>query len=963
MDTQYSITSSLKLRNFFKNRLFLQKKIKLYKSLLRLDLLQFDNQNQIANASDRIKSLSKLDQISQKIILNLNTLYGLCTNTKLLSVALGWIERCICKIMQQTTTTDTTSIIKFYFPNDKYVEKMLLTQFYDYTKKIFIPYQVIRIKGASYREKFELNQMRPASSDPLMHLSEIVLSVSNQLSSIQIVGVVRNDPMYTYRHHNYIKEKQNKVQHQILSDTNPDNEKYKLADNVVSEIIKNIPQVDFLAKDIEVLAAKIKIQIKRLSNYSFLQQYYASLDKETDNSQEENKSVNVEINNTKLNVSNMEHEFSFMKADEQLWIIGNLFAFDKEVIVATLLSSIANDMKTCHALIKNISVQNYLRLITNAGWVVQLLDLAMKIEDVNNNINNKQATIEQDDTFLSKIKKMLGPEKAKQKAHDMLKTIERSNDGAPKSTQYLEALLRIPFEQYRNEINQYRCEGIKRIQDVPEEIATKRREYINSVQEKLDKAVHGHDRAKKQINRLLAQWITGGLSGTVIGIQGPPGNGKTTLVKNGLAKCLVCPETGETRPVGFIALGGSSHGSTLEGHGFTFQGSKWGRIADILMDSKCMNPILLFDELDKVSKSDSGKEIIGILTHLTDPSQNKEFNDRYFDGIPLDLSKAIIIFTFNDLGAIDPILRDRITLIETKALTIKDKIEVTRKHILPELCEDIGMETDQVQISDETIVWLIDTYTAEAGARQLRRLLVELIQDWNLQQLNSSASEQCLVIDIPSAKETLDYMIPRRNTTINETDIVGHINGMYCNALGLGGILPIQVAKGNNLGTELLLTGQQGDVMKESMNCARTIAMNLISESQFKDKLSEFSDKKLGLHIHCPSTSIPKDGPSAGGAIATAIYSQITGLPIKKDVSMTGEIDLNGNITAIGGLGPKLKGAKQAGITLALYPVENETDMEKLRKEGESPEDDNFKVKAISTVKEAIQYAIVCEDH
>jgi len=283
---------------------------------------------------------------------------------------------------------------------------------------------------------------------------------------------------------------------------------------------------------------------------------------------------------------------------------------------------------------------------------------------------------------------------------------------------------------------------------------------------------------------------------------------------------------------------------------------------------------------------------------------------------------------------------------------------VTRKHILPELCEDIGMNLDKIQISDETITWLIDTYTAEAGARQLRRLLVELIQEWNLQQLHNDEIEDHLVIGIDQAKKTLIHMIPRKPATVTETDLIGQINGMYCNTLGLGGILPFQVSQSANLKGSLELTGQQGDVMKESMSCARTIAMELIARGSYREKLEEFNENKMGLHIHCPSTAMPKDGPSAGGAIATTIYSQITGLPIRKDVSMTGEIDLKGNITIIGGLGPKLKGAKRAGVKLALFPVENIEDMEKLRTEGESPEDDNFKVQAISTVEDAIKYAI-----
>ena len=174
--------------------------------------------------------------------------------------------------------------------------------------------------------------------------------------------------------------------------------------------------------------------------------------------------------------------------------------------------------------------------------------------------------------------------------------------------------------------------------------------YLDGVKSTLDDAVHGHDAAKRQIQRVIGQWINGEHGGYCFGFEGPPGLGKTSLAKRGLAKCLTDNDE-SSRPFAFIAMGGSSNGSFLQGHSYTYVGSTWGKIVDILMDSKCMNPIIFIDELDKVSNTEHGKELIGILTHLIDGSQNDGFQDRYFSGIPIDLSKALFIFSYNDPGS------------------------------------------------------------------------------------------------------------------------------------------------------------------------------------------------------------------------------------------------------------------------------------------------------------------------
>merc|ERR1712166_816855 len=237
------------------------------------------------------------------------------------------------------------------------------------------------------------------------------------------------------------------------------------------------------------------------------------------------------------------------------------------------------------------------------------------------------------------------------------------------------------------------------------------KDNIQSINNTLEKSVYGHTDAKRQIERIIGQWITGKQSGYCFGFEGSPGVGKTSLAKNGLANCLK-DENGKARPFAFIALGGSSNGSTLAGHNYTYVGSTWGRIVDILMETKCMNPIIFIDELDKISKSEHGKELIGILTHLVDGTQNESFQDKYFSGIDLDLSKALFIFSYNDAQLVDRILLDRIHRIKFKSLSVKDKLVIVNKYLLPEIYEKINL-TNTMRFPDDVIIFIIETYTYE----------------------------------------------------------------------------------------------------------------------------------------------------------------------------------------------------------------------------------------------------------
>jgi ATP-dependent Lon protease len=263
-----------------------------------------------------------------------------------------------------------------------------------------------------------------------------------------------------------------------------------------------------------------------------------------------------------------------------------------------------------------------------------------------------------------------------------------------------------------------------------------KREYIINTQKQLDKAIFGHEEAKMHILQVIGKWIKNPKSqGNVLAIQGPMGNGKTTLVKEGIAKAI-------DRPFAFIALGGASDASFFDGHSYTYEGSHWGRVVDILIDSKCMNPIIYFDELDKISDTHKGNEITHLLTHLTDPSQNSLFQDNYFPGIHLDLSKALFIFSFNDESKVDRILKDRMYVINTKGFKPKDKIEICRNYVLPELLDTFLFTSEEIIFSDDAILHIIEKYTGkEEGVRNLKRCLETIISKINIYYLSDKKNE------------------------------------------------------------------------------------------------------------------------------------------------------------------------------------------------------------------------------
>jgi ATP-dependent Lon protease len=288
------------------------------------------------------------------------------------------------------------------------------------------------------------------------------------------------------------------------------------------------------------------------------------------------------------------------------------------------------------------------------------------------------------------------------------------------------------------------------------------REDINSflinTKRCLDDNVYGHAEAKDNIVRIVAQWISNPLSkGNVIGIHGSPGVGKTTLIKEGVCKAIGLP-------FAFMPLGGAHDSSYLDGHSYTYEGSTCGKIVDVLMHAGCMNPVLYFDELDKVSETVRGKEIINVLIHLTDPSQNDQFSDKYFNDIRFDLSKCLIVFTYNNPHYIDPILKDRMITIHTKDYTKSDKVHIVYQHLLPSVLEQFGMDRTSVELSEEVLYHIIERISPEAGVRNLKRALECIVSNLNLERLTKTEATQSVQI---ITTKLVDKYVPSSTERVN----------------------------------------------------------------------------------------------------------------------------------------------------------------------------------------------------
>ena len=345
-----------------------------------------------------------------------------------------------------------------------------------------------------------------------------------------------------------------------------------------------------------------------------------------------------------------------------------------------------------------------------------------------------------------------------------LRTMDDSSNEYYKIKNWVDTFMKIPFGKYQ-QLPVSITDGVEKCHD-----------FMENAQKTLDVAVYGLNDAKMQIMQLLGQLVTNPSAiGTAIAIHGSPGTGKTSLVKEGISKIL-------NRPFEFIALGGATDSSFLEGHSYTYEGSIWGKIVQTLINSRCMNPVFYFDELDKISDTPKGEEIAGILTHLTDTTQNSQFHDKYFSEIDFDLSKCLFIFSYNDESKVNPILRDRMYRIKTKGYSSKEKLCISTQYLLPKIQEQVKFSNEDIIIPTETLQYIIDTHCQkEEGVRNLKRCLEIIYTKLNLYRLMKPGSnlfekEMSLKVEFPMTikKEMVDKLIKK-----DDIDSDMALRGMY----------------------------------------------------------------------------------------------------------------------------------------------------------------------------------------
>lgn len=445
--------------------------------------------------------------------------------------------------------------------------------------------------------------------------------------------------------------------------------------------------------------------------------------------------------------------------------------------------------------------------------------------------------------------------------------------------------------------------------DLPWHKSTDDKIVLSKIRKELDKSHYGLEKIKDRIiEQLAVRKLSDKQKGQVICFVGPPGVGKTSIAQS-IAKAI-------GRNSQRIALGGVKDEAEIRGHRRTYIGSIPGRIMTAIQNAGSNNPLLILDEIDKLASDYKGDPTSALLEVL-DIEQNNKFVDHYID-VPFDLSNVMFITTANDMSMIPAPLLDRMEIIEINSYTREEKFQIAKKHLIPKQLDLCGFSSKEIKFTQKAIYSLIDFYTRESGVRNLEREIASLMRKCAVKKLDGEAD--IFKVDDKMVEELLGKKkyLP---DSLSKKDEIGVVNGLAWTSVG-GELLPIEVAVMEGTG-KIVLTGSLGDVMQESakaaITCIRSHADALGVESDFY--------KTKDIHIHAPEGAVPKDGPSAGITMATAIYSALSSKPVRHDVAMTGEITLRGKVLPIGGLKEKSMAAYKNGIDTVFIPKQNERDI------------------------------------
>ncbi len=527
-------------------------------------------------------------------------------------------------------------------------------------------------------------------------------------------------------------------------------------------------------------------------------------------------------------------------------------------------------------------------------------------------------------------------------------------DGSSEIDEYMEKLESLNAtdeikEQIEKEIRRYKVlsQGsseanversyIETLLSLPWENSSQDSDDIENAAKILDENHYGMKKVKERILETLAvRKVSHNADAPIICLVGPPGTGKTSIARS-VAQSL-------NKEYVRICLGGVKDEAEIRGHRRTYVGAMHGRIIDGLRKAKVKNPLMLLDEIDKVS-NDYRSDTSSALLEVLDGEQNSHFVDHYID-MPVDLSEILFIATANDLSEVSRPLLDRMEIIEVSSYTKNEKLHIAKEHLVAKQLKKNGLTKKSVRFTDKALAKIIDGYTMEAGVRELERMIAAVLRkvvrkNYTVGGVNI---EKQIVITDKNLSEYLGKVkfIKEKASRKNE---VGIVRGLAWTAAG-GDTLEIEV---NVLGgkPELILTGNMGDVMRESAQ----IALSYVRSVVRKDQIFE----ENAIHIHIPEGAVPKDGPSAGITMATAIYSAVTGKPVDASTAMTGEVTLRGRVMPIGGLKEKLLAAKTAGLKRVLVPLENKSDVEELEEEIVQ----GLEIVYVSDMKEVLKLAIV----
>lgn len=515
---------------------------------------------------------------------------------------------------------------------------------------------------------------------------------------------------------------------------------------------------------------------------------------------------------------------------------------------------------------------------------------------------------------------------------------------ALEASQEVKEKLEKEIKRFRNSMNSPAETGVIRtyietMLEMPWDKMSEEHKDIAYAKQVLDEEHYGLEKVKERVLEFLAvRALTKKGDSPILCLVGPPGTGKTSIAKS-LAKAL-------KKEYVRISLGGVRDEAEIRGHRKTYVGAMPGRIAAALKSAGVKNPLMLLDEIDKVSNDYKG-DTFSALLEVLDSEQNYKFRDHYLE-VPLDLSEVLFVTTANSLQTIPRPLLDRMEVIEVSSYTENEKLHIAMEHLIPKQLKRHGLTPEQLTISKKALWKIAVNYTKEAGVRQLERMIGNICRKAAREILESGKSSVKVTernLEHFLGKEIYSYQLA------NETDEVGIVRGLAWTSVG-GDTLQIEVNIMPGEG-EILLTGQLGDVMKESARTGISYIRSISKEQQIPENFFKEHD----VHMHIPEGAVPKDGPSAGITMATAMVSAITGKKVRANVAMTGEITLRGRVLPIGGLKEKLLAAKNAGIKTVLIPKENKKDVDELSQEITK----GLEIIPVSHMNEVLEIALVKE--